>query len=172
MEMSSRRSLQLGTLIIAVSVSGYLFASGDEGGKAFPPVDNAKWRSECASCHMLYHPALLPERSWRKLMATLDKHFGENAGVDAATEKEIANFLAANAADRGNSRRARKIMQTIPSEAAPLRSSETGYFIRKHDEVSPEVWKRKAVGSKANCAACHADAARGNFDEHAIRIPR
>lgn len=172
MKMSSRRTLQVGTLIIAASISGYLFASGDEGRKGFPPVDNPKWRSECASCHTLYHPALLPERSWRKLMATLDQHFGENASLDAATEKEIANFLATNAADRSDSRRARKIMQTIPSAATPLRSSDTGYFIRKHDELSPAVWKRQAIGSKANCTACHADAARGNFDEHGVRIPR
>lgn len=172
MNLSSRRGLQAITLILAASISGYLFADGDGGDRAFPSVNNAKWKSECASCHMLYHPALLPERSWRKMMASLDRHFGENAGVDAPTNKEIADFLAANAADRSNHRRARKIAQTIPAAATPLRSSDTAYFIRKHDELAAAVWQRKPIGSKANCTACHADAAQGNFDEHSVRIPR
>lgn len=172
MQFTSRRLLQTATLIIAASVSGCLFASGDEGGRALPPVDNAKWKAECASCHALYHPALLPERSWRKLMGGLDRHFGENAGLDAATQKEIAGFLAAHAADRGDSRRGRKIAQSVPAAETPLRITETGYFVRKHDELRADVWKRKAVGSKANCGACHAGADRGDFDEHGVRIPR
>jgi len=172
MKFPSRRPFQAATLVVATSVSGFLFASGSHGGSSFPPVDNPKWKAECVSCHVLYHPALLPERSWRKLMQGLDQHFGENASVDAATQREIADFLVANSADRSNSRRAQKIMQTIPTGATPLRSSETGYFIRKHDELSAAVWKREAIGSKANCVACHAGAADGNFDEHAVHIPR
>lgn len=166
------RPLQVFTLIIAATVSGLLFASGDEGGRTLPAVNNAKWKTECASCHTLYHPALLPERSWRKLMAGLDQHFGENASLDAATQKEIGEFLASHAADRDNSRRARKIVQSIPAGRTPLRFSETDYFTRKHDEIRADVWKRQAISSKANCAACHPDAEQGNFDEHGVRIPR
>ena len=29
-----------------------------------------------------------------------------------------------------------------------------------------------AVGSPANCGACHPQAAQGQFDEHDVRIPR
>lgn len=166
------RPLQVFTLIIAATVSGLLFAGGDEGGRALPAVNNAKWKTECASCHTLYHPALLPERSWRKLMAGLDQHFGENASLDAATQKEIGEFLSSHAADRDNSRRARKIAQSIPAGRTPLRFSETDYFTRKHDEIRADVWKRQAIASKANCAACHPGAEQGNFDEHGVRIPR
>ena len=170
--LASRRLLQTATLLIAASISGCLFAGGDETSHTLPAVSNAKWQAECSSCHGLYHPALLPERSWRKLMGGLDKHFGENATLDAATQKEITDFLAGNAADRSNHRRANKIAQSIPKAAAPLRISETGYFIRKHGEIGSAVWQRKAIGSKANCVACHPDADKGVFNEHALRIPR
>ena len=40
--------------------------------------------SECAGCHMAYQPAFLPKRSWKKMMLTLEDHFG----VDATMEKE------------------------------------------------------------------------------------
>lgn len=166
------RPLQVLTLLLAATVSSLLFASDHESGRALPPVANAKWQAECASCHTLYHPALLPERSWRKLMGGLERHFGENAALDAATQKEIAEFLVAHAADRGEGRRARKIAQSVPAADTPLRITETGYFVRKHDELSAAVWRRKAVASKANCAACHPGAEQGNFDEHGVRIPR
>lgn len=170
--ISTRRLLQAATLLIAAGISGCLFASGDEASHALPPVGNAKWQAECTSCHTLYHPALLPERSWLKLMTGLDNHFGENASLDAATQKEISDFLAQHAADRSNHHRARKIAQSIAPAAEPLRISETAYFIHKHDEIGSEIWKRKSIGSKANCSACHPDADKGNFDEHRIRIPR
>jgi len=167
-----RRLLQIFTLTIAVGISGALFADDDGREQSLPPADNAKWRSECASCHVLYHPALLPERSWRKMMSGLERHFGDNAKLDPVTQKEITEFLAANAADRSGSRRAQKIARSIPAAQTPLRASETGYFTHKHSEIRAEVWQRQAVGSKANCAACHTAAANGNFDEHMVRIPK
>jgi hypothetical protein len=37
--------------------------------------------------------------------------------------------------------------------------------------VDAAVWKHPSVGSASNCAACHAGAERGRFDEHALRVP-
>ena len=165
---------KLVTLIAAIGTSGWLFAS-DHGtgreGHGLPAADNKTWRSECGSCHTAFHPGLLPERSWRKLMDGLDRHFGENAALDAASRKAITEFLAANAADRIDARRARKVAASIPAGQAPLRISASPWFVRKHDEVRAEVWKRKSVGSAANCTACHAGADKGVFSEREIRIP-
>jgi hypothetical protein len=168
------------TLLVAAGISGWLFASDHERGeehegresRSLPAVDNKTWRAECGSCHIPYPPAMLPERSWRKLMTGLDRHFGENASLDAAAQKEIANFLAANAADRGDSRRGSRVAASIPATQTPLRITETAWFERKHDELAAAVWKRQSIGTRANCVACHADAAKGNFDEHGVRIPR
>jgi nitrate/TMAO reductase-like tetraheme cytochrome c subunit len=159
------------TLLAAASVSGWLFASGGEKSR-LPAVDNALWRQECASCHLAFHPAFLPERSWRKMMAGLDRHFGENAELDAASTKAIAEFLAANAADRSEGKRARKVAASIAPNQTPLRISESPWFARKHDEVAPATWQRKGIGGPANCAACHPRAEQASFSEHEIRIPR
>jgi len=159
------------TLLVASGVSGWLFAdSGREGG-GLPAVDHKAWRDECGSCHVAFHPGLLPERSWRGLMNGLDRHFGENAALDPATRKAITEFLAANAADRSDARRARKIAASIPAAQTPLRISATAWFERKHDELRSEVWKHKEVGSRANCGACHLGADQGRFDEHDIVVP-
>lgn len=106
------------------------------------------------------------------MMGTLDKHFGEDASLDEKTRKDILDFLVKNSSDRAYSRRGGKILSSINKSDAPLRISETSYFIRKHDEIGASVFKRKAIGSKANCLACHGGAEAGNFNEHEVRIPR
>lgn len=169
-----KKWMQFLVLVTSVTSTSVLLASGgsESGGSQMPPITNAKWKAECGSCHMLYHPGLLPERSWNKMMAGLDKHFGENASLDAATRDEITRFLALNSADKQDNRRSSRINQSIPASATPLRISETRYFISKHDEVSASTFKRKSIGSAANCIACHKGAEKGDFSESQIKIPR
>lgn len=171
-----KKLMQALALALGVTSAGVLLASGgmEEGGgsRQMPTVANAKWKAECSGCHMLYHPGLLPARSWNKMMLGLDKHFGENAALDELTRNEIMAFLAANSADKLGNRRSQRINQSIPANATPLRISETGYFVAKHDEISPSTFKRKSIGSAANCIACHKNADKGDFSESQIRIPR
>ena len=94
-------------------------------------------------------------------MSSLSKHFGTDASVDAKTQAEITNWLIKNAATR------QKYSETAPEN----RITKTSWFIRKHDEVRPDVWKRAGIKSPANCGACHIDAAKGVFSENNIKIP-
>jgi nitrate/TMAO reductase-like tetraheme cytochrome c subunit len=137
-------------------------ASSSFAAKMPMPADApASYEAECASCHMAYPPGLLSEQSWKNVMSSLSKHFGTDASVDAKTQAEITNWLIKNAATR------QKYSETAPEN----RITKTSWFIRKHDEVRPEVWKRAGVKSPANCGACHIDAAKGVFSENNIRIP-
>lgn len=135
---------------------------GENRGKPVMPArSNAMFRQECSSCHVAYAPGLLPAESWRKIMAGLDKHFGTDASLTEQESKEITAFLVSNASNRWS------------ASTAPLRITESTWFKHKHDshEISPGVWKRPSVKSPANCAACHPQADRGDFNEHGIRIP-
>jgi hypothetical protein len=173
-----KKWMQFLVLITSITTTSALLASGGIGesgegtNRQMAPVTNAKWKTECSSCHMLYHPGLLPESSWNKLMGGLDKHFGENASLDAASRDEISHFLAMNSADKQANRRSKRINQSIPAIATPLRISETRYFISKHDEVSTATFKRKSIGSAANCVACHKGAEKGDFSESQVKVPR
>lgn len=154
--------------LAAFSAAGAALA--DDGGSRVPAAANPKWKTECSACHVAYPPALLPERSWRKLMGNLEHHFGDNAGLDAASTKEITDFLVKNSAD--TSSRSAKVLRGISATDTPLRITETPWFQRKHDEIRVDVWKRPKVGSRANCAACHTGADKGDYDEDRVRIPR
>jgi len=123
---------------------------------------NAKWKAECSTCHVAYPPRLLPVESWRVLMGGLDRHFGSDASLDAATAREIAAFLERSAGSR----------KAGSTDKPILRISETRWFKREHDEVPERVWKNPKVKSPANCGACHIRADSGNFSEHDIRMPR
>ena len=126
-------------------------------------VDNPVWRVECASCHIAYPPSLLSAEQWRAEMATLSRHFGNDASVDAAAAAEIGAFLERYAGrGRGNA----------VSAAEPPRITTTSWFVKEHRKVRTTDWTSSAVKSAANCGACHPGADRGDFDEHAVRIPR
>ena len=146
----------------SIALSLALCASSAFAAKMAMPTDAPpSYEAECASCHMAYPPGLLSEQSWKNVMSSLSKHFGTDASVDTKTQAEITSWLIKNAATR------QKYSETAPEN----RITKTTWFIRKHDEVRPDVWKRAGVKSPANCGACHIDAANGIFSEKNIKIP-
>ena len=148
-------------LLLAALVATFAAHADDGARRAVAPL-LPKYQQECASCHVACPPGMLPAASWRRLLGNLPHHFGVDASLDAAIVDELAAWLGAHA---GTDRRSRE----APPEDRITRSAR---FIREHDEVPPAVWKRPAVKSAANCAACHTRADQGDFDEHAVRIPR
>ena len=135
-------------------------------------VENPIYKEECGSCHMAYPPGLLPGRSWEKMMASLDDHFGESAELDSATAAKLSRFLVDHSADAApNYRRSRKIMRDLPNESTPLRITELTYFRHEHREIPDRlITANPEVGSLSNCNACHQKAELGSFREREINI--
>jgi len=131
--------------------------------------ENKTYASECGDCHEVYHPSLLPAASWTQLMGGLSKHFGEDASLGQKTAINITAYLATNAAEAWDTEAANRFRNIDP--AAPFQITATRYWVRKHDEVDGDVFKRKGVGGKSHCASCHKDAATGRFDDQYINIP-
>lgn len=116
---------------------------------------------ECAACHTAYAPGMLPARSWQRIMTGLDKHYGTDASLDAATVQQIGGWLQANAGTY-------KRVADAPPEDRITRST---WFVREHDEVAPSVWKLASVQSAANCTACHTGADKGDYSERTLQAP-
>jgi hypothetical protein len=175
-------ALRIPILILAGTMTCFALADDDDdendhrharnNRRQVAAATDPQYKEECGSCHMLYPPGLLPARSWTVMMGGLKDHFGENASLEAGVKEKLTAFLTENAADRSDQRRSRKIAQSIPQKDSPLRFTETRYFLHKHDDVSAAVFKRKAIGSPANCVACHGRAEQGIFSEDEIRIPK
>ncbi len=120
------------------------------------------FKAECGSCHMAFPPALLYANDWKRVMSTLDKHYGDNASLDEPVRAQLEAFLVENASTSS---------KLGAAGGDPPRLTQTRRFIRKHDEISPATWKDKRVGSPANCVACHPKAEAGGFSEHEVTMP-
>ncbi len=157
------------------NLAGRPHATNDTPHVAFvgkPLAANATWREECGSCHLDFHPGLLPARSWQKLFAEQSRHFGDDLGLDAASVQTLLTFALDNEAGKQLSEAAWKIDRSLKPDATPLRITETPYWVKKHREIADAVWRSPKVLSKANCAACHLDAQAGTFEDAAMRMPR
>jgi len=121
----------------------------------------SSYETECASCHMAYPPGLLGTKNWQNIMSGLGKHFGTDASLDAKTQTEISNWLIKNAGTK----------QQFSALAPDNRITKSTWFVREHDELRAEVWKRLGVKSPSNCMACHQDASSGGFKERNIKVP-
>lgn len=161
------------TLTLAVTGATLLIANAPADDEAdFPMPTGKTYVNECGSCHTAYAPGLLPARSWRKMMRALADHFGEDASLSEPQQLEIIKALEILAADGSQATmRMRRINAAIPANTEPQRISEIGYFRFMHDEVLPSIWKRKQIGTLANCIACHPGANAGRYGEREIRIP-
>jgi cytochrome c553 len=138
-------------------------ADGDE---RVAPVKDPVVVKECGACHMVFQPVFLPARSWEKMMAGLQDHFGENAELDGATTKRISDYLTANAGDSGFFRG--HALRGLRKTDTPLRISETPWFLRKHRKrgrISPAALRRAKAKTVADCGACHRDAAQGYYED-------
>jgi hypothetical protein len=152
-------------LVLGISVLAFSAAVLAGGNHYYKPVTDPVVREECGSCHMAFAPSMLPASSWKRMMANLDNHFGDDASVDAQTAARISRYLVANAADSGGSQYAGKLLRGVALDNAPLRITELPKWVSEHREVSAREWRHKEVRSKANCVACHSAAARGYYDD-------
>lgn len=152
--------------LAGLALSAVVLQRAQAGGSHFyAPVADPVVKEECGGCHLAYPPAMLPARSWRLMMGGLDKHFGDDASLDAETAAKITSYLVANSADASGRRYGEKLLRGLPDSQTPLRITELPKWVREHRKVPAWEWKHKDVRTKANCAACHADAPRGYFDD-------
>ena len=145
-------------LALCGSLAGWVHADDAVHAPTF-----ALYTQECGSCHMAYPAGLLPAASWQQIMRSLKTHYGLDASLDETSQLTLNTWLTVQAGSGKYAREAPK----------DQRITLSAWFVRKHraGEVPTAVWRRKSVGSPANCVACHADAERGDFNENKVRIP-
>lgn len=151
--------------VLAVSLAHWVIsalsvAEASGGGEA--RVD-PRYARECGECHAPYPVRWLSAESWRTVLADLNRHFGQDATMDAGTQNSLRDYLISHA---------RRLPTIAPDGAPLLRVTQSPGFRRAHDEVSPATWKRSDVQSPASCGACHGGAAEGRFSEHDLILPK
>lgn len=149
------------TLWLAVWLPLVAYADGPHPLRNAPPA----FQAECASCHVSFPPQLLAADDWRRVMRSLDKHYGDNASLDDTTRQILEDFHVRNAggAIAGTGVTASK--HELP------RITRTAWFVREHREIRQADWQHAKIKTPANCAACHTKAAEGSYREREIVMP-
>ncbi len=155
-------------LLAAALSTVALPAASDE---PFPPVTSETVKKECAECHVLFRPQMLPKKSWNVIMGGLSKHFGEDASLDGMILKEVRDYHVAHAADVEDHKNARKFLEGVDLNNPPLKVTDTPRFIEKHEEIPDAAFAHKAVKSKARCDACHLGTRDGDFGDDNVQLP-
>ena len=150
------------TVLLITAMGALPVAQGGEHERPATQRLLPTYRQECSGCHIAYPPGMLPAASWQRLLADLPHHFGTDASLEPAVVEQLSAWLTANAG------RGRRVDPAPPQD----RITRSTWFVREHHGIPASAWSRAAVKSPSNCAACHAGAEQGVFDEHSVRIPR
>ena len=126
------------------------------------------YADNCADCHHAHHPSLRTADMWERIINGLDDHFGEDASIDEKTAAEILAFLKANDATHFDTEAAVRLGR---AKTPDMRISSAAWWKKRHAGLAEAVFRAPAVGSKANCNACHKDAQTGRFDDVNIHVP-
>jgi len=129
----------------------------------------AEYKEECGACHFPFSPNLLPRRSWVRMMAELENHFGEDASIDEEEAREILDYLKGG--ETSQTEAAYYLLADIGPEETPQEISKLPFWKKTHEGIRESVYARKDIGSKINCGACHQYAFYGSFEDEHIAIP-
>lgn len=137
------------------------------------PVTNDLYLRECGACHMAYQPGLLPARTWQALLSGLDKHFNENAELEAADLKKIRSYVIQNSADNSNFAISVKIMKYLGAADNPIKIMDVPYMAKKHRVLENRLDKQNGKVSikLSRCEDCHSHAAKGSYVATELRMP-
>ena len=170
-------TLKLIAILLTMTFSFSVSADGDEEGifKRWFESKNAgisavkfqQYNDLCGSCHFPYQPGLLPGISWEKMMNNLDEHFGQKVKMTDVETRTMRRYLLDNSAGHVNDEISNQILQSLKYYPAPVRITQTPFFVDKHNQLKNKV-KLQNMGQ---CDLCHQDAQQGLYKKQKIYIP-
>jgi hypothetical protein len=139
----------------------------------FMAVKNEQYLKECGACHFAYLPGLLPARSWKAVMSTLDKHFGENVQLAEPLRASLLEYLTANAADHSPYEGSKWLNENIPSDLTSRRITLIPWLAYKHTVVLEAIARnfKIEVRKLTNCNRCHTEIENGSMGILELYIP-
>ena len=157
----------------AACAASEIFDKKYDSSAGFLQVTNAQYKAECGTCHFAYSPGVLPERSWKLVMAEIDRHYGEKLKLAPGVADGITKYLTDNAADKSAFLGSKQLMVRISDSMTPKRVITVPHLITMH-RVMREVLgtnSKVEVRKLTNCNACHTQAEAGSFANDELVIP-
>ena len=151
--------MRLGVILLGALISLPVFTDEHNA----PLIADQLTKNECSACHFAYPASMLPAASWKRIMGSLENHFGEDASLDTETVQHITQYLVAQAGDTEHW--SSKFVLGLDNLNPPIRITETKYWITQHPAISEEKLQSGLAGLKSNCAVCHLQAEDGYYEK-------
>ncbi len=162
--------------VVALFLFGYLRMAGWLDGyrelQANPKPAGAipaAWQRECSGCHFAYPPALLPRRSWERMLAEQASHFGEDLSLNGASLRQLAADAAG--VPKPMPWAAWKLSNSAPAGESPQRITELRFWRGAHRDLPESSFRAPISNGRLDCEACHRDASSGIFHPRMIQKP-
>lgn len=126
------------------------------------------WFRECSECHLAYSPALLPARSWERMLREQDRHFGEDLSLPSAKIELLRQAIGVAPPSWG----AWKLARSAAPGESPQEISELPYWRAAHRRIPATQFAAPHSAGRHDCQACHRDALSGIFHPRMIRTPK
>lgn len=128
-------------------------------------LSSQAWFSECKDCHLAYSPALLPPRSWERMLREQDRHFGEDLSLPQEKVELLRKAIDAAPPSWG----AWKLARSTPPGEEPQKITELPYWRATHRRIPAALFSPPNAAGRHDCEACHRDALSGIFHPRMIR---
>jgi len=154
---ATARTPRITALFLCMALAAFPVSGRAISPERIAKTNHATWEVECSMCHVAYPANFLPSAAWQRIMATLPRHFGQNAALDTPAARAVRAYLMANSADvvRNGPDLPRDASAATPTS----RITRQPWFSRIHARVSPTG----VTPTMATCDACHRGAAEGDF---------
>ena len=124
------------------------------------------YTQQCTVCHNAYPPGMLSATAWQQLMADMPSHFGGSVMVNVDTQTDISDWLQKNAGT---------FAPAATQDPPQHRISQSDWWQKIHrssKKLPASLWQKPVRVSAANCSACHAQAAAGEFNVKTAKVPK
>lgn len=128
-------------------------------------VSSQSWFRECKDCHLAYSPALLPARSWERMLREQDRHFGEDLSLPPAKIERLREAINTAPSSWG----AWKLARSAAPGEEPQKITELPYWREAHRRIPATRYSAPNAAGRHDCEACHRDALSGIFHPRMIR---
>jgi cytochrome b len=128
-------------------------------------LSSQAWFRECSDCHLAYSPALLPARSWERMLREQDRHFGEDLSLPQAKIERLRQAIAT----APPSWAAWKLARSAAPGDEPQKITELPYWREAHRRIPAARYSAPTSAGRHDCEACHRDALSGIFHPRMIR---
>jgi len=124
--------------------------------------DNPQFAKECSECHNLFSPNFMTKKMWNVSLEDKHKHFKKDLTKDVPHFESIKKYILQNSAETSETEIAEGVIHTT-KDKNKYRITRTKYWRDIHRKIPREAYKKEAIESKSNCAACHMNFGKTNY---------